>query len=87
MKYFFAVVAMAGIAIGYLLYGPQPVVIYTGPRPGPAPEGIKRAHRYHGILASQWDTEIGEYVFYRDGQRCRLLAYLRKKKVGKGVNR
>ena len=67
-----AAVIMAGIGIGYLLYGPQPVVVYTGPRPGPAPEMIKRAHRYHGILTSQWDPEIGVFVFYRDGKRCRL---------------
>lgn len=55
------------------------VVHYDGPI-GVAPLIVKHAHAYHGILDSIWDKELNQLVFYRDGKRCKLLAYLRKKK-------
>lgn len=36
-----------------------------------APDIIKQAHRYHGILISEEDAK--GYFFVRDGVRCRLL--------------
>lgn len=41
-----------------------------------APPRFKRAHAYHGILTSR--CEDGEWVFYRNNQRCKLFAYLEK---------
>ncbi|MFH1480762.1 MAG: hypothetical protein ABIG67_05815 [Pseudomonadota bacterium] len=38
-----------------------------------APEIIKQAHRYHGILYSEAD-EYGYRYFWRDGRKCRLLS-------------
>lgn len=38
-----------------------------------APDIIKQAHRYHGILVSEQDVR-GNCWFYRDGVRCRLLS-------------
>jgi hypothetical protein len=37
-----------------------------------APDIIKRAHRYHGILVSEED--VRGHFFIRDGVRCRLLS-------------
>ena len=37
-----------------------------------APDIIKQAHRYHGILISEQDVR-GNCWFYRDGVRCKLL--------------
>ena len=37
-----------------------------------APDIIKRAHRYHGILYSEQGQD-GQWVFVRDGWRCKLF--------------
>ena len=50
--------------------------------PGPEPastEELRKAHRYHGINLSEVDDETGEWIFWRDGKRCRLFAYLPKR--------
>lgn len=36
-----------------------------------APEIIKRAHKYHGILVSYEDSK--GHFFLRDGVRCKLI--------------
>ena len=42
--------------------------------PEPTQEELKQAMRYHGITYAEQDSN-GEWIFYRDGQRCRLFAY------------
>ena len=41
----------------------------------PSREELKEAMHYHGVTFAEQDTD-GEWYFYRDGQRCRLFAYL-----------
>ena len=38
----------------------------------PAPEIIKDAHKYHGILISEQDEDC-EPFFYRNGEKCKLF--------------
>lgn len=42
-------------------------------------EEFAREHRYHGVYCSQWDGKK-DWVFYRDGERCRTFAYLERSK-------
>jgi len=39
---------------------------------GIAPDIVKRAHMYHGILVSHCDI-YGYRYFYRNGKKCRLF--------------
>ena len=54
-------------------------VVVAGPG-AVAPEIIKQAHQYHGVLYSEAD-QFGYRYFWREGRKCRLLSkrFLRTK--------
>jgi hypothetical protein len=52
----------------------QGVVVQPPLFPQYSIEELDRAHRYHGIYHSYQDAD-GQWVFNRDGKRCRLFAY------------
>jgi hypothetical protein len=37
-----------------------------------------KAHKYHGILCSEWNEERQEYGFFRDGKWCPLFGHKNK---------
>jgi len=43
----------------------------------PTRDELREAMRYHGILFAEQD-ETGEWIFIRDGKRCRLFTYKEK---------
>jgi hypothetical protein len=44
-------------------------------------EEFQNAIKHHGNDAyfCEWDSVVGSWVFYRDGKKCRVFKYLKKK--------
>lgn len=56
-----------------MLFEPVPGEVVTKCEgAGIAPQMVRQAHRYHGILHSEVD-EFGYRYFYRKGKKCRLF--------------
>jgi len=68
------------IAMPIAWFWPTRVVV-AGPG-AVAPEIIKRAHQYHGVLYSEAD-QFGYRFFWRNGQQCRLFSKRFLRKAGK----
>ena len=49
------------------------IIITDQPPATVARQEIIDRHRFHGILASEWDDERQAYVFERDGRICKLF--------------
>ena len=62
------------ITLWALLWTEVNIIILTDTPPATvARQEIRDRHRYHGILASEWDDERQAYVFERDGRICKLF--------------
>ena len=87
-------VFLVGIAVALLLAASYFIIAifsaFTDPVitiPGPPPASLDKlrgAHRYHGINNSEFDETTGQWIFYRDGRRCKLFAYLPSPLTGEG---
>ena len=87
IKFLFAMLLAAVIALAFLESMEPELEWYSRPDKSvyvqrkvdeDTREKFKKAMKYHGILFAEYDWETQDWVFFRDGQWCKLLGYLEK---------